>query len=90
MLQPWEQFGQIEGVWSRSHARALWRKSFETSAPTGQMSTMFPEKGEPSTPSSKKVSITERLPRSTTVSRGSWATSFMKRTQRVHMTHRSP
>jgi hypothetical protein len=66
MLHPWEQFGQMEGVWSRSQARALWRKSLETRAPTGQMSTMFPWKGEPSRPSSKKVSMTERFPRSTT------------------------
>ncbi len=90
MLHPWEQFGQMDGVRSRSHARALCRKSFERSAPTGQMSMMLLANGEPSSPSSKKVSITDRLPRWTTHSRSSPATSRMKRVQRVHMMQRSP
>ena len=90
MLHPWLQFGHTDCVWSRSQARALCRKSFETSAPTGQMSTTLPANDAPSSPRSKKVSITARLPRSTTVSRESRATSSMKRTQRVHITQRSP
>jgi hypothetical protein len=52
MLQPCEQFAQIDGVRSRSQTRALWWKSLESSAPTGQMSMMLPAKGEPSRPSS--------------------------------------
>src|SRR6059036_2103044 len=44
-LQPCEQPVQIDAVLSSSQARALWRKSFESSEPTGQRSTTFPAQG---------------------------------------------
>src|SRR6266850_1825170 len=42
MLQPWVQPGQTLAVLSRSQARALCRKSFDRSEPTGQRSTTLP------------------------------------------------
>jgi len=60
------------------------------SAPTGQMSTMFPAHIDPSSPWSKNVSMTERLPRWTTPRASSPAISRMKRTHRVHMMQRLP
>src|SRR5690625_461092 len=90
ILQPCEQLVQIELVWSRSQTRALWRKSLERSAPTGQISTILPAQFESSSPSSKKVSMTERLPRCTTPSARLPPISRMKRTQRVHMIQRLP
>jgi hypothetical protein len=45
-LQPTGQCGQIEAAALISHGRAPKRKSAVVSAPTGQMSVVFPEKIE--------------------------------------------
>jgi len=45
MLQPCEQPVQIDAVLSSSQARALCRKSLESSEPTGQRSTTLPAHG---------------------------------------------
>jgi len=45
MLQPWVQPGQMLALLSRSHARALCRKSLDSSDPTGQRSTTLPAQG---------------------------------------------
>src|SRR6266540_3954810 len=64
------------------------RKSVEVSAPTGQMSTTFPEYFE-SSGWPGKVVMKLSLPRSETPSCGAFATSRMKRTQRVQRMQRS-
>ena len=86
-MQPCEQPVQIEAVLSSSHARALCRKSFESSEPTGQRSTTFPAQGW-SRRDSGWIPMNARSPRSDTLSTGSLATSSMKRTQRVHRMQR--
>ena len=87
MLQPCVQFGQTDAVRSSSQARALFRKSFESSAPTGQRSMTLPAHGcVRSLPSNLPMSA--RSPRSLTLSTGSCATSSMNRTHRVQRMQR--
>ena len=43
MLQPVPQFTSMDGVSLRNHTRIWKRKSFEVSAPTGQMSAVLRE-----------------------------------------------
>ena len=87
MLHPCEQPLQTEAARSSSQARALLRKSFETSAPTGQRSTTLIDHGcVRSLPSA--LPITARSPRSLTLSTESFATSSMNRTHRVQRMQR--
>src|SRR5436853_6379632 len=88
MLQPLAQPVQIEGDLFRYQTRLVKRKSRFKSAPTGQMSTVFPEYLE-SSGCPGKVVMSDQVPRLSTPSCGSFATSSMKRTQRVHMMQRS-
>ena len=65
----------------------LFRNGFDSSAPTGQMSIMLPDSSE-STVLPTKVVISERSPRLTMPSSMMPATSWPKRTQRVHWMQR--
>ena len=87
MLHPWVHPGHTLAVLSRSHARALCRKSFESSEPTGQRSTTLPDHGW-SSRCSCEIPMYARSPRSETLSTGASATSSMNRTQRVQRMQR--
>ncbi len=79
---------QIDRAEDMNQTRPRKRKSVEVSAPTGQMSTTLPAYGL-SSGSPGKVVMKLSLPRSATPSCGAFATSRMKRTQRVQRMQRS-
>src|SRR5207244_8127227 len=83
-LQPFAHPVQTLGDLLRNQTRLWKRKSRFKSAPTGQMSTVFPEYFE-SSGCPGKVAMSEYVARCTTASCGSWAISSMKRTQHVQM-----
>ena len=81
MLQPAGQRPQTVGTSWISQGRASKRYCVEVSAPTGQSSITFPEKGA-RYGSSEKVVISECAPRLRAISWLSSATSLEKRVQR--------
>ena len=87
-LQPRAQPVQTDSVKSMNQTRLSNRKSFDVSAPTGQRSMMFMAYGVVNSP--RDVMITSswslRLPMESSCDR---VTSSVKRTQRVHLMHRS-
>jgi hypothetical protein len=88
VLQPRAQPVHTEAAALMNQTRPRKRKSLAVSAPTGQMSTVFPAYFE-SSGWPGKVVMQLSLPRSATPSCGCFAISRMKRTQRVQRMQRS-
>ena len=81
MLQPLEQCGHTEETFVSSQGRALNRKSLLVSAPTGQMSAMFPA-------SSFSIILPSTVPMKVCSPRFSTAISSKPATSLQRFTHR--
>src|SRR3954469_24585194 len=88
MLHPVLQLGHTLFAVRSHHTRCLYKKSLLHSAPTGHKSTTLPA-NLLSHAVPGKMSISEWLPRSITVSSAVPLISRVNRTQRVHMMQRS-